>query len=184
MQRVRVIIYVASVVLALSAGCLGAVFIITTELQYHFDHWRRPLNRVGGVVVSADAVFVASWYAGRIYKFDFAGTVLSTYDHPGSPIRITQREEFIIVHYSGEQHVLDDPAFRVIDPHGVTAGVHRTWWGHPVMVVRRPDGATTRVSLQPWYVTVLRSTYPAALWLLLAVAFGVVALWTRKRLRM
>ncbi|MBI3406762.1 MAG: hypothetical protein HY040_00195 [Planctomycetes bacterium] len=132
--------------------------------------------------MSEDAVFVASWYAHQIYKFDFEGNLLNTFCQRGAR-SISKRDEFIVVHFAGKEQVLDDPAFRVKDPGATTAAVERTWWGHPLLVVRRADGVTTIAPLQPWYMTVLWNTYPGALWLPIAVVLGGVALWTRKRIR-
>lgn len=182
-MRRMYLLYVASIVLALGAGCLAIVFILMTELQYQLPSLRRPLDRIGGIIVSNDAVFLASWYAGRIYKFDFSGNLLNTIDVHGEPVWITQDGESVVVHYSGREWALDDPSFRVRNPGGTTATVERTWWGHPVLVVRRVGGMASRASLQPWYVTILRNTYPAALWIPIAFAFTLAALWLRRRLR-
>ena len=182
MRLVYLILCVASVVLAVIAYCLFGAYIVMSHLQ-DYAGLPPPLFRVGGVIVSADAVFVGSWYGGRIYKFDFAGKLLKEIDVHGEPIWITQNGERVVVHYSGREWALDDPDFRVRDPGGVRATVERTWWGHPMLVVRHADGATSHAELQPWHVTVLRNLYPAGLSLPIAFAFTLAAIWLRRRLR-
>lgn len=182
MRVVYLTFYVSSVVLAVIAGGLFGVYVIMSHLQ-DFAGLPPPLFKVGGIIESENAVFVGSWYGGRVYKFDFTGKLLKEVDIHGEPVWITRDGERVVVHYSGREWALDDPEFRVRDPGGVTATVERTWWGHPMLVVRHADGTTSRAELQPWHVTVLRNLYPAGLSLPIAFAFTLAAICFRRRLR-
>ena len=179
MQRRWWMLYVGAVFAAVCAACLALAFIITVEFRRWATDQRWPLGRIGGVVVSNDAVFVGSWYDGRIYKFDLAGNLLGWTDIHGEPIWIMRRGESIIVHYSGREWPLRDPAFRASHPSGIQATVDDTWWGHPMLKVSRPN-QITKVPLQPWYLTIIQSPYPGGLWLPVAFLFVLLAVWVRR----
>lgn len=184
MHSVYTVIQVTAICLAVVAVSLLVVAKVFSTFPHWFSRQRLPLQVVHGVITSADKVFVADGYAGRVYKFDFNGDLLRWLDWPGRPIWIRSAGASIIVHYSGRDTPLEDPAFKIWDPHGVTASMERTWCGHPVLVVRRPDGTTTRRSLQPWYLTVVQSPYPADLWFLVFMASCLVGVWAARRRRL
>jgi len=162
--------------LAVVPACLAVTMCALGATPQFFRHQRLPLGSPDGVVTSADAVFVASGAAGRVYKFDLSGNLLTWIDIHGRPISIAQSGESITVHYSGRTWALEDPAFRARDPHGLVASVERNWLGHPALVVRRAEG-TTRAALQPWYLTVVQGPYPGAVWPPAVIALLLVERW-------
>jgi hypothetical protein len=178
MTRVYATVYLVSVVLAASAAALGLASILVGACTGVVG-WRYPLDSVGGIIVSEDAVFIGGKHTGRVYKFGLDGALLDWVDTHGQPVSITQNGDSIVVHYSGREWALTNSGFRVSDPHGTIATVERTWWGRPVLAVRRSDGTTIRAFLQPWYLTLIQMPYPAMAWPLVAVAFGLIARWSR-----
>ena len=178
--------YAFSLALAIAAGCL---FIVTEVRDGFRRRWfadrQWPLGKVGGVIVSNDAVFVGAWYDGRVYKFGFDGRVLDWFDNHGAPIWIHQLGDSIVIHYSGRAWQLERPGFKVLSPPQGTSGeVLRTWYGHPLLRVRRPEG-TTIVSLQPWHMTLFQHPYPAGMLVPLSLVLFFAARWAsqkRKRL--
>jgi hypothetical protein len=150
------------VAIALALGMLALA--LPAMLFGAFPHWfsdrRLPLQEVRGVVPGEDAVFIGSSSAGRVCKFDLNGEQVDWHQFPFRPITLSRRDAVLIV----RGQPIEDPAFRPGDPaRAVSAEVEHTWWGHPILVVRRP-GATERRELQPWYFTLVQTPWPGLVW--------------------
>lgn len=184
MGRSYFVLYIVAAALAVLIGIPAATTMVVAAFKGDWNPLPRPLERMGGVIVSDDSVFVASWYDGRVYKFSFDGHLIGRSDGHDTPTRLTRRDGFVVVRSGSRERTLEDPAFRIRDPGGVMAEVERTWWGHPLLLVRRADGTTTRAPLQPWYLTMIQTPYPGMLWFFIMVGLVAVAMWARRRLRL
>ncbi len=125
-------------------------------------------------MASNDAVFVASWYDGRVYKFSLSGELLSWYSINAEPISIVQREDKIVALHNNVETVIDARGFNIASNHDVVASVKRTWWGQSMLIVQQ-NGTEFTSPLQPWYLTLFQSPYPGGLWL--PLAFVAFFLW-------
>lgn len=179
MRAKSTILRVIAIGCALPVACLVAMTFALGATPQFFPHRRLPLGEVRGVVTGDGVAFVASADAGRVYKFDFDGDLLTWIDTRGRRIWIIQNGESISVWYRGQPSALDDPAFRVSDPHGAVASVEHNWLGHPFLVVRHAETAT-RASLQPWQLTVVQSPFPGLLWGPALIALLGVERWTSR----
>jgi hypothetical protein len=147
-----------------------------------FFHGRRlPLGRVDGIVPGENVVFVASGSTGRIYKFDLNGNLLDWTDIQGRPIRIFRHGESMMVHYSGREWPLEGPEYDLGDRQRTpSVTLENTWWGDPVLLVSRND-ETSRVSLQPWYLTALQYPWPGWLYPVFLIVFCLVERWANAK---
>jgi hypothetical protein len=170
MRFVLTVLYVLVSVLAIGFAALAGQFLVYYWGVPLYPDWRAPLVSPGGVIASSDSVFIGYSAFCRVYKFDFDGNLLAQYYYHGQPISITAGENAVVVHHGTEEWTLEDPAFRIEDPQGTMAEIQRTWWGHPILVVRTPD-ETKRAEIQPWNVTVFRQLYPAGLSIPLFIVF-------------
>ncbi|MFQ5503087.1 MAG: hypothetical protein ACE5EQ_12460 [Phycisphaerae bacterium] len=163
------------------AMCLAFTSVVMKLALIRLDDLRWAVGHIESVVVSKDAVFLANDQR-RVYKFALDGTVIDWVSIGGTPLHITRSGDSIIVHQSTNEWAMEDPGFRVRDPVGFTATVERTWYGHPMLAVDRA-GVKTRVSMQPWYMTLLQAPYPGMFWVWVGFAFIFLAQCARRRLR-
>ncbi len=180
-MRRTYMVFILSAALAALFWSIGIGSVLIRLLSLWRDDLRWALGAVNGVVVSDDAVFVAASH-NRVYKFALDGTIIDWVGIDGGPIRITRSGESIVVEYSGNQWALEDPGFQPRDPIGFTASVESTWYGHPLLVVDRSKGKRT-VSMQPWYMTLLQVPYPGGACVYVGLAFSLLAVWVRRRMR-
>jgi hypothetical protein len=158
--------------LALVTGSLSVAVILVGAFPHWFEGRRLPLHNIRGVVPGQDEVFICSSTAGRVYKFDLNGGLVEWYQGSGRPMSISRRDDAIVV--SGRRPI-EEAAFHPGDPaRAALAAVEHTWWGHPILVVSRPEG-TVRVELQPWYFTLVQTPWPGLVWWALLVVFAMVA---------
>jgi hypothetical protein len=162
--------------LALLTGGLSVAVILVGAFPHWFEGRRLPLHNIRGVVPGEDTVFICSSTAGRVYKFDLNGGLVDWYQFPGRPMSISRQDDRVVAGYGGGRPI-EDPAFHPGDPaRAAPAAVEHTWWGHPILVVSRPEG-TVRVELQPWYLTLVQSPWPGLVWFPLLIVFGLAAGW-------
>jgi hypothetical protein len=165
--------------LTLAALCVAhfVVMFACGGVPTFWGRVRLPMARIDGVIAGNSAVFVCSSTTGRVYAFDHDGHLVDWYQAPGRPISISRAGDVIQVHYSGHEWLLEDyrPGGGIVE-----AAVEKTWWGHPILVVTRPEG-TTRVPLQPWYFTVVQGPWPGALVGPVFILSVLVADWAKRR---
>lgn len=162
--------------------CLALLVLVLGAIPQWFARERLPLGSIRGTVFGNDAVYVASSTAGRIYKFSLNGDLLDWIDIHGRPIWITRQGNSIMVHYSGREWAIEDPAFRVQGPITDEGTIEHTWCGQPLLVANRLQSAS-KISLQPWYLTAVQSPWPGLLYGPLLIVMILVAFWAHKRIQ-
>jgi hypothetical protein len=154
------IIHGVAIVLALGMLALSLPAMLFGAFPHWFAGQRLPLQEVRGVVPGEEVVFIGSSSAGRVCKFDLNGELVDWHQLRGRPISLSRRDDALVI--GGRP--IEDPAFHPGDPaRAVQATVEHTWWGHPILVIHRPEG-TERRELQPWYFTLVQTPWPGLVW--------------------
>jgi hypothetical protein len=155
-RAMMILMFCISLAYALIVMCIGWFG------SWILPHKLLPLGRVGGVISSDQAVFIGSCDTGRVYKYDMQGEIQSWYQVWGKPIRIRQSGRSILIQYSGKEHELSEPAFRIAHD-GPNVIFKHNWLGAPMLEIPSANGMTAEVYLQPWYLTVIQINYPGLL---------------------
>jgi hypothetical protein len=181
--RIRRIMFVISVVLCGAVGGCGLVTFMLGAFPLMFPNIRLPLGRIGGIAMTGDTVIVASRTSGRILRYSSGGNLITWDQMPARPITLSVRDGRLLVSYSGTEHeLLRRGSQHVFAPAPTEAVQEQTWWGHPVLRMRKSNG-WVQGSLQPWYFTLVQSPYPGLLYgpLLIAILTIVRALARKRR---